>query len=76
MRILKNVLLKLENNFEEIIRINEKTYKTLKIDEKVLTFETIMNLVIKYPNGIDPKAYEIAIITNISLKSFKKFILN
>ena len=46
---LKNVLVKLENNFEEIIRINEKIYKNLKIDEKAHTFENIMNLVTKYP---------------------------
>ena len=46
---LKNVLVKLENNFEEIIRINEKIYKYLKIDEKEHTFENIMNLVTKYP---------------------------
>ena len=46
---LKKVLLKLENNFEEIIRVNEKIYKTLKIDEKVHTFENMINLVIKHP---------------------------
>ena len=46
---LKTVFLKLENNFEEIIRINEKIYKNLKIDEKAHTFENIMNLVTKYP---------------------------
>ena len=46
---LKNVLVKLENNFEEIIRINEKIYKNLKIDENEHTFENIMNLVTKYP---------------------------
>ena len=46
---LKNVLVKLENNFEEIIRINEKIYKNLKIDEKAHTFENMMNLVTKYP---------------------------
>ncbi len=46
---LKNVLVKLENNFEEIIRINEKIYKNLKIDEKAHAFENIMNLVTKYP---------------------------
>ena len=46
---LKNVLVKLENNFEEIIRINEKIYKNLKIDEKAHTFENIMKLVTKYP---------------------------
>ena len=46
---LKNVIVKLENNFEEIIRINEKIYKNLKIDKKGHTFENIMNLVTKYP---------------------------
>ena len=48
-KFLKNVLLKLENNFEEIIRVNEKIFKTLKINEKVDTFENIINLVIKHP---------------------------
>ena len=46
---LKNVFLKLENNFEEIIRVNEKIYKTLTIDEKEHTFENLINLVMKYP---------------------------
>ncbi len=46
---LNNVILKLENNFEEIIRVNEKIYKTLEINEKTHTFENIINLVIKYP---------------------------
>ena len=46
---LKNVLLKLENNFEEIIRVNEKIYKNLNDNEKIHTFENIINLVIKYP---------------------------
>ena len=45
---LKNVLVKLENNFEEIIRRNEKIYKNLKINEKAHTFENIINLVTKY----------------------------
>ena len=48
-KFLKNVLSKLENNFEEIIRVNEKIFKTLKINEKVDTFENIINLVIKHP---------------------------
>ena len=48
-KFLKNVLLKLENNFEEIIRVNEKIYKSLKINEKVNTFENMINLVIKHP---------------------------
>ena len=46
---LKNVLLKLENNFEEIIRVNEKIYKTLKIEEKAHTSANMINLVIKHP---------------------------
>tara|TARA_B100000575_G_scaffold276185_1_gene261414 strand:+ start:337 stop:729 length:393 start_codon:yes stop_codon:yes gene_type:complete len=46
---LKNVLSKLENNFEEIIRINENIYKTLKIDEKADTLENMINLIIKHP---------------------------
>ena len=40
---------KLENNFEDIIRVNEKIYKTLKIDEKVHTFENMINLVTNHP---------------------------
>ena len=48
-KFLKNVLLKLENNFEEIIRVNEKIYKTLKTNQKVDTFENMINLVMKYP---------------------------
>ena len=43
------MLLKLENNFEEIIRVNEKIYKNLNDNEKIHTFENIINLVIKYP---------------------------
>ena len=46
---LKSVLLKLENNFQEIIRVNEKIYKNLNDNEKIHTFENIINLVIKYP---------------------------
>ena len=46
---LQNVLLKLENNFEEIIRVNEKIYKALKIEEKVHTSANMINLVIKHP---------------------------
>ena len=48
-KFLKNVLLKLENNFEEIIRVNEKIYKTLKTNEKVDTSENMINLVMKHP---------------------------
>ena len=46
---LKNVLLKLENNLQEIIRVNEKIYKNLNDNEKILTSENIVNLVMKYP---------------------------
>ena len=48
-RFLKSVLLKLENNFQEIIRVNEKIYKNLNDNEKIHTFENIINLVIKHP---------------------------
>ncbi len=48
-RFLKNVFLKLENNFQEIIRVNEKIYKNLKDNEKIHAFENIIKLVIKYP---------------------------
>ena len=48
-RFLKNVFLKLKNNFQEIIRVNEKIYKNLNDNEKIHTFENIINLVIKYP---------------------------
>ena len=46
---LETVFLKLENNFQEIIRVNEKIYKNLNDNEKIHTFENIMNLVTKYP---------------------------
>ena len=46
---LKTVFLKLENNFQEIIRANEKIYKDLNDNEKIHTIENIINLVIKYP---------------------------
>ena len=46
---LKSVFLRLENNFQEIIRVNEKIYKNLNDNEKIHTFENIINLVIKYP---------------------------
>ena len=46
---LKNVLINLENSFDEIIRVNEKIYKNLNAHEKKLTFGNIINLVIKYP---------------------------
>ena len=46
---LQSVLSKLENNFQEIIRVNEKIYKNLNDNEKKHTFENIINLVMKYP---------------------------
>ena len=48
-RFLKSVLLKLENNFQEIIRVNEKIYKNLNNNEKRHSFENMINLVMKYP---------------------------
>ena len=46
---LKGAISKLENNFQEIIRVNEKIYKNLNHNEKIHTFENIINLVTKYP---------------------------
>ena len=46
---LKSVLLKLENNFQKTIRVNEKIYKNLNDNEKIHTSENIINLVMKYP---------------------------
>ena len=46
---LKDAISKLENNFQEIIRVNEKIYKNLNDNEKKHTFENIINLVMKYP---------------------------
>ena len=46
---LQSVVSKLENNFQEIIRVNEKIYKNLNDNEKTHTFENIINLVMKYP---------------------------
>ena len=46
---LKSVLLKLENNFQEIIRVNEKIYKNLSDNEKIHTFEDLVNLIKKNP---------------------------
>ena len=48
-RFLKSVLLKLENNFQEIIRVNEKIYKNLNNNEKRHSFENMINIVMKYP---------------------------
>ena len=46
---LKSVLLKLENTFQEMIRVNEKIYKNLNDNEKIHSFGNIINLVMKYP---------------------------
>ena len=43
------MLLRLENNLQEIIRVNEKIYKNLNDIEKINTLESIINLVMKYP---------------------------
>ena len=48
-RFLKSVLLKLENNFQEIIRVNEKIHKNLNNNEQRHSFENMINLVMKYP---------------------------
>ena len=46
---LKGAISKLENNFQEIIRVNEKIYKNLNDNEKIHAYENIINLVMKYP---------------------------
>ena len=46
---LKGAISKLENNFQEIIRVNENIYKNLNDNEKTHSFENIINLVMKYP---------------------------
>ena len=46
---LQSVLSKLENNFQEIIRVNEKIYKNLSDNEKIHTLEDLVNLIKKYP---------------------------
>ena len=48
-KFLKNVLLKLENNFEEIIRINEKSYKNLHHYVTKHKIENLVNLIQKCP---------------------------
>ena len=48
-KINEEYISKLKNNFQEIIRVNEKIYKNLNDNEKIHTFENIINLVIKYP---------------------------
>ncbi len=46
---LKGAISKLENNFQEIIRVNEKIYKNLNDNEKIHAYENIIHLVMKYP---------------------------
>ena len=48
-KLLNKVLLKLKNNFKEIIRTNEKIFKSLDKNEKLLKHENILNLISKYP---------------------------
>ena len=48
-KLLNKVLLKLKNNFKEIIRTNEKIFKSLDENEKLLKHENILNLISKYP---------------------------
>ncbi len=48
-KLLNKVLLKLKNNFKEIIRTNEKIFKSLDENEKLLKKENILNLISKYP---------------------------
>ena len=46
---LKGAISKLENNFQEIIRVNKKIYKNLNDNEKIHAYENIIHLVMKYP---------------------------
>ena len=48
-KLLNKVLLKLKNDFKEIIRTNEKIFKSLDENEKLLKHENILNLISKYP---------------------------
>ena len=48
-KLLNKVLLKLKNDFKEIIRTNEKIFKSLDENEKLLKKENILNLISKYP---------------------------
>ena len=48
-KFFQKMILKLENRLEDLIRVNEKIYKTLNKDEKVLTIDNIPNLITKYP---------------------------
>ena len=48
-KLLNKVLLNLKNDFNEIIRTNEKIFKSLDKNEKLLKHENILNLISKYP---------------------------
>ena len=48
-KLLNKVLLNLKNDFKEIIRTNEKIFKNLNENEKLLKYENILNLISKYP---------------------------
>ena len=48
-KLLNKVLLNLKNDFKEIIRTNEKIFKSLDKNEKLLKHENILNLISKYP---------------------------
>ncbi len=48
-KLLNKVLLNLKNDFKEIIRTNEKIFKNLDKNEKLLKHENILNLISKYP---------------------------
>ena len=43
------MILKLENNLEELVRVNEKVYKDLKNHDKTITIKNIPNLILEYP---------------------------
>ena len=51
-KLLNKVLLKLKNDFKEIVRTNEKIFKSLDENEKLLKHENILNLISKYPKLI------------------------
>ena len=48
-KLLNKILLNLKNDFKEIIRTNEKIFKSLDKNEKLLKHENILNLISKYP---------------------------
>ena len=41
--------MKIENKLEDLVRVNEKIFKSLNKEEKALTIDNIPNLIIKYP---------------------------